>query len=128
MQQRDFNLYNVFMNIFIKGTGLDLTGPLKVYIEDKIGSLGRLLGRVDSETIQVQVEIARSTQHHRHGEVYRAEVNMQLPKGVLRAEEDNADARAAIDMVKDKLQREIETYLSKHGKDHREHRATEKEK
>ncbi len=107
------------MNIFIKATGLELTEPIKTYIEEKVGSLERFLERFGSDAVKVQVEIARSTKHHRQGEIYRAEANMQLPHEVLRAEEDDADIRAAVDSVKDKLRREIESYLSRHGKEHR---------
>ncbi len=106
------------MHIFVKATGLDLTGPLKTYIEDKINSLNKLLVHFDPDTVKIQVEIARVSRHHRRGEVYRAEANIELPQDVLRAEETSDDARAAVDALKDKLKREIDSYLSRHGKDH----------
>jgi len=96
-----------------------LTEPLKTYIEEKIGGLGRLLGHFEVNTIKVQFEVARSSRHHRRGEVYRAEANMELPQDILRAEGNDTDVRAAVDAVKDKLKREVEAYLSRHGKDHR---------
>ena len=107
------------MRIFIKATGLELTEPLKTYIEEKIGGLGRLLGHFEANTIKVQFEVARSSRHHRRGEVYRAEANMELPQDILRAEGNDTDVRAVVDAVKDKLKREVEAYLSRHGKDHR---------
>ena len=44
---------------------------------------------------------------------------MELPQDILRAEGNDTDVRAAVDAVKDKLKREVEAYLSRHGKDHR---------
>jgi putative sigma-54 modulation protein len=107
------------MNISIKATNIELTAPLKEYIEEKIGGLGHFLKRIDAGTIKAQVEVGRESKHHQKGEVYRAEVNMELPDGMLRAEETDWDMRVAIDSVRDKLRREIEKYLDSHGKEHR---------
>lgn len=107
------------MNITIKATNIELTEPLKEYIEDKIGGLDRMLKSIDADTIKTQVEIGRESKHHQKGDVYRAEVNIILPDGMLRAEQNDGDARVAIDVVRDKLRREIEKYLDRHGKEHR---------
>ncbi len=101
------------MKIMIKATGLDLTEPLKVYIEEKLDSLNRLLRGIDADVVRARVEVARSTRHHRSGNVYHVDINLDLPGKVLRAEEDHDDMRAAIDAVKDKLRREIEKYKGK---------------
>jgi ribosomal subunit interface protein len=114
--------YNVAMHIFVKATGLELTNPLKAYIENKIGGLSRFLKRTDVDVVKVQVEVARLTRHHRQGKVYRAEANMELPQGLLRAEESDWDARVAVDAVKGKLQRKIKEYTSRHGREHRSSR------
>ena len=53
------------------------------------------------------------------GDVYRAEVNIELPGRMLRAEETRLGYPAAIDSVRDKLRREIEKYLDSHGKEHK---------
>ena len=106
------------MKISIKATNIELTAPLKEYIEEKIGGLERFLKRVDGDTVAVQIEVGRESKHHQKGDVYRAEANMELPNGMLRAEVSDWDARVAIDSVRDKLSREIEKYLDKHGKKH----------
>ena len=101
------------MKVIIKATDLDITGPLKVYIEDKMGDLDKYLQSLDGDSIQTRIEVARSSRHHKQGQVYHVDVNLDLPGEVLRAEEDSDDVRAAIDAVKDKLKREIEKYKSK---------------
>ena len=113
------------MKISIKATNIELTAPLKEYIEEKIGGLGHYLKRVDADSVSVQIEVGRDSNHHQKGEVYRAEVHLELPTGQLRAEETDWDIRVAIDSVRDKLRREIEKYLDRHGKEHRGDTPTE---
>jgi putative sigma-54 modulation protein len=99
------------MKINIKATGLDLTPSIVRYIEEKISSVEKFLVKFGKKSeIEVFFEIARTTKHHRKGEVFRAEANMELPGKVLRADHEDWDVRVAIDKVKDKLQAEIKKY------------------
>lgn len=98
------------MQISIKARELDLTDPLKEYIDVRMRSLGKYLKRFDEDSVLVEVEVARSTQHHRHGDVYYAEVNLTLPGKLLRATHEGGDVRECIDKVKNTLQREIDKY------------------
>ncbi len=101
------------MQINIKGTKLTLTPSLRTYIERKLGTLTRFLKQLETAGVEMKVEIARTTRHHRHGEVFMAEVNLPLPGRTLRAAEYSADARMAVDAVREKLQLEIEKYKAK---------------
>ena len=101
------------MQISIKASELELTEPLKEYIDSHIGSLFKYLKRFDDGLVRAEVEVARTTQHHRHGDVYYAEVNLTLPGKLLRATHEGADIRECIDKVRDTLQREIEKYKDK---------------
>jgi ribosomal subunit interface protein len=102
------------MKITTKTTGLELTPSLKTYIEKKLGGLAKFVKRFD-ETGQAElwVGVARTTRHHRHGEVFLAEADLRLPKRILRAEEEAEDVRAAIDLLQRKLHLEIEKYKTK---------------
>jgi len=102
------------MQIDIEATGIELTPPLREYVEEKIGKLSKFLGRFGDESVYVDVGVGRSTKHHRHGNVYRAEVNLHFPGGKLRAEHDAEDIRVAIDKARKKLQREIRKYKTTH--------------
>ncbi len=99
------------MKITTKTTGLDLTPSLKTYIDKKLGGLAKFVKRFD-ETGQAElwVEVARTTRHHRHGDVFLAEADLRLPKKILRAEEKGEDVRAAIDLLQRKLRSEVEKY------------------
>ena len=98
------------MNIDIKSSGLDLTDSLKKYIDIRMNSLERYLRRYDPESLRIEFEVARTTRHHRHGNVFYAEANLVLPGKMLRATREASDIRVAVDKVKDILQREIEKH------------------
>lgn len=101
------------MNIIIKGTGFTLTPAIKDYVDAKVGGLKKFLARVDESGVEARVEVGRITEHHHKGNVYRAEVNLVLPKQLLRAEVESDDIYAAIDAVHDELKRQIITNKDK---------------
>jgi len=100
------------MIINIKTTNLKLTPAIESYINQKIErDLSKFIKRLDEKgAAELFVEIARTTRHHRQGDIFRAEANLRLPGKVLRAEAEEWDIRVVIDQVKDKLQREIKKY------------------
>jgi len=51
----------------------------------------------------MHVELAKTTNHHQKGRIYRAEVNVQVPGEMLRAEHIDDDLYKAIDMVHDEM-------------------------
>ncbi|MBI2515152.1 ribosome-associated translation inhibitor RaiA [Candidatus Wolfebacteria bacterium] len=108
------------MKINLKATNLDLTPAIREYLEKRIGSLEKFVKRFEIRgEVKLEVEIARTARHHRKGNVFYAEVNLHLPKKILRAEHSDADIRAAIDKVKDKLKMELVKYkgLSRNFRD-----------
>ena len=102
------------MHIDIEATNIELTPPLREYIEKKVGKLSKFLKRFESDSVHARVEVARLTRHHRHGNVYHAEINLHFPGGMLRAEYQSEDIRISIDKVKKILQREIRKYKTTH--------------
>lgn len=106
------------MKIDIRTTGIELTAPLREYIEKKIGGLEKFLSRFDEESLLAAVDVGRSTNHHKQGDVFYADVNLEIPGTMLRAHEEAEDVRAAIDTVKDTLQQSITKHLGQ-LEDHR---------
>ncbi len=106
------------MKIHIKTTQLELTPALAQHIEAKIGSVARLIEKFEREgECEAFVEVARTTAHHHKGEVYRAEVNLELLGKVVRAQDTNTDIYAAVDRVKDILKMEITKYKDRNSID-----------
>ncbi len=115
------------MKITIKATGLDITPSLHTFIEDKLGGLQKFVRRFDKEGLpELSLEIARTTRHHRHGEVFMAEANLILPKKVIRATHEDLDVRTAIDKLKTKLRLEIDKYKTRQDPKEAVKRATKK--
>lgn len=104
------------MKIQIKATELTLTPSLKTYIGEKLQPLARFVGRYDKEgAVEMRVEVARTTRHHKHGDVFQAEANLVLPGKMLRAVHADVDVRTAIDKMKIKLRQEIEKFKTKNA-------------
>jgi ribosomal subunit interface protein len=98
------------MKIVIKGTKLKLDEQIKQYAQDKIITL---VGKLTPQAVAVRIELELTTHHHRHGEIFRAEVNLDLPQKVLRAESFGETILTAIDEVEDKLRQDIIKYKEK---------------
>ena len=90
----------------IKGTNIDLTDAIKDAVEADLATLDPLIERWGTAA-SADVEVGKTTQHHHKGEIFRAEVNLQIPGKLLRAEDENEDLYVAIKNVADTLQREL---------------------
>lgn len=92
------------MSINIQATNLELTDAIRSYAEEKVSEI---LSRYHMEVIQADIEVAKTTQHHQKGEVFRAEVNVDIPGKLVRAEATHEDLYAAIDEMKNILDEEL---------------------
>ncbi len=98
------------MQIDIKGTNLELTEAIKDYINEKIGSLEKFYDGI----LIARVDVGLTTKHHQKGNIFRAEVNLDVPqKHVLRAAAEREDLYMAINQVKDELQRQLKKFKEK---------------
>ena len=102
------------MKLTVKGTGLRLTSDLYQAIEEKIGGLDKFAGSLKARAFaHGQVEVGRTTKHHRTGAIFRAEVELHLPGRDLRAQALDETIFGALDIVKDELKRELRRYGAK---------------
>lgn len=97
------------MRFKIYAKNLILTPALRIYAEEKIVRPVelRIKKAAESDLPILEVEISRTTEHHRKGKVYHAEANLKLGKTLIRAEADDEDARTAIDLLKDEIEGEL---------------------
>lgn len=91
------------MNITIKTTKFELTDAIKNYVEEKIGKLGKF--RADLQIARVELE--RKKEKHT-GDLFRAEITLDAPNKVYRAESAASDIYAAIDLMLPKIFMQIE--------------------
>ncbi|NCN53220.1 ribosome-associated translation inhibitor RaiA [Candidatus Wolfebacteria bacterium] len=107
------------MKIHIKATGFDLTPALKNFIEEKFNTLDKFVEKWnENDAVLLRIEVARKTNHHNKGDVFYAEVNLDLPGlEVVRIEDTGEDMYAAIISAKDRLKTDllkIKERLSEH--------------
>ncbi len=101
------------MRIIVKGRNIKLSPSIKQYIEEKIGGLKKFLKKFNSELIEARVEVGKITRGQRQGDIFRAEVNLNINGKLLRAAKTEESLPAAIDLVKDDLAQEIKDYKDK---------------
>lgn len=94
------------ININIKRTNFNMTPDIEEYLTSRVESVEKFLQHYQDEVILVECEIDRST-HHKKGEVFRVEINLSVAGKLYRSEETNIDVRAAIDIAKDQLEKQI---------------------
>ena len=96
------------MRIEIHYTKFQAAPNISEYAKKRIGALKKFLKRFEKNTeVAVFVELARTTQHHRKGDVFYAEATIEIPGKPLRATFTGSDIRLAIDEVKEKLEKEL---------------------
>lgn len=102
------------MIIKIQGTRLELTAAIKSFVEEKLEPVERLISGIDKGgAAQANVQIERTTNHHKHGNVLRAEISLRLPVKTIRAEAADDDIRIAIRTAAEELIAEIKKYKGK---------------
>jgi ribosomal subunit interface protein len=100
------------MNIKIKATNIELTSYLLKLVDQKINKIEKLFA--DMPDIMVEVELERTTRHHQKGDLFRAEVQVEVPGGkMLRAVSKKEDFRSALVDVREELEIQIKKYKDK---------------
>jgi len=95
------------VDIFVKN--MDLTDNLKEYIDKKIPRLERYLDQIDETRIDLAyVKTTREADCR-----FVAQITLRGRGFILRAEERAIEIKPAIDMVIDKIERQIERYKGK---------------
>ena len=95
----------------IKATNIQLTPEIKDYIQKKMDMLEKYLGNV--QILNCDIEVGLTSKHHQKGEIYFAEVGLEVPGNILRVQKTEKDIFKAIDKVKDHLARSIKRYKEK---------------
>lgn len=103
------------MEILIRGDKVDATKAISDYAKEKLSKLDKYIDDAGKVKATIFMKIRNHSQ--------KVEVTIPLKKLILRAEEEREDVYAAIDVVVDKIERQIrknKTKLAKRNKDTRE--------
>ncbi|HTK04893.1 MAG TPA: ribosome-associated translation inhibitor RaiA [Candidatus Eisenbacteria bacterium] len=106
------------MNLSLKGKGLSLTEAIKAAIEQKLAVLDKKVAKF-GPSVNAEVEVGRTTKHHKKGELYRAEVHVRLPGKLVYAEALNKDLYAAIGAAVREASGQVASYKGLRKEDRR---------
>ncbi len=92
------------MQITVRGKNIDVTPALRDYVEKKVGKLARFF-----EGMEPKAQVTLSVEKERRS----VEVTIPLNSWVLRGEEETDDMYASVDLVVEKLERQVRKYKTK---------------
>lgn len=96
----------------IRGENLEVTDAIKGYVEKKVNKLERYFETPPTSDVYVNLGVYNDEQV--------IEVTIPMPNLLLRGEERHDDLYAAIDLVVDKLERQIRKYKTKINRKNRQ--------
>ena len=104
------------MRLQVKGKNVEVTPSMRAYAERKLGKLEKQLAE------QTQVEVELSEQRNPSiAASHVAEATIFTKGPTLRAREASPDMKASIDMLVDKLERQVKRYSERRRVEPRRH-------
>lgn len=97
----------------VRGENIEVTEAIRDYVEKKVDKLERYFSDSPEATVHVNLKVYSE-------KTAKVEVTIPLPYLVLRAEETSPDLYASIDLVVDKLERQIRKFKTKINRKSRE--------
>jgi len=99
------------MEVIIHGDKIEVTSSIRDYVESKMSKLDKYFENADSITAKAVIRVQNENQI--------IEVSVPTHKFTLRAEETHKDLYAAIDLVHDKLERQIRKHKTRLNNSHK---------
>jgi len=95
------------MNINIKATNIELTSSVNDYVNKRLSSIEKFVK--EGEDIAIYVEVGKTTNHHKQGDVFRAEISIEISGNKFYTFSEKEDLYMAIDDAKEEIVRQIKT-------------------
>lgn len=99
------------MKINVKATNITLTPAISDYIDKKINMLEKFFRHLPEAL--VNIEVGRTTNHHKSGDIYKAEIRLNLDGQEYYVTKETEDLYSAIDEVKDEVAHKLTTSKKK---------------
>ncbi|MEK7159439.1 MAG: ribosome-associated translation inhibitor RaiA [Patescibacteria group bacterium] len=94
------------MRLNLKSTNYELNAEIKEHIEDKFGELDKYFNNIQ----QIDVEVGLTRKGQQKGKIFFCEVNVSVPKKLLRFRKEFENMVKAINEAKKGIQMEIKKY------------------
>jgi putative sigma-54 modulation protein len=97
------------MQINLQSKNIELTDAIEDYVGKRVTNLEKLLSDIEKQKgeARVKFEVAKTTNHHKAGEIFHAECAININGQNFFAESDHEDLYSAIDAVKERLFNDI---------------------
>jgi putative sigma-54 modulation protein len=106
------------MRLHVKGKNVEVSDAIHEYAEKKLGKLSPQLAEPTHVELELAVERNPSIADN-----HVAEATIWTKGPVLRAREASTDMKASIDLLVDKLERQVKRYREKRRHEHERHHA-----
>ena len=93
------------MSINIKATNMELTNTINDYVNKRLSAIEEKF--VKDREMDAHVEIGRTTNHHKQGEIFKAEFNIEISGNKFYTISEQEDLYTAIDDAKEEIIRQI---------------------
>lgn len=98
------------MHIYkLSGRNVEVTEAMRDYVEEKLTRLDRYSDQITDARVTLTVRDVRDS-----GRRNRVEVQLNVPSGIIRAEEHHSDMYAAIDKASDVLERQLRKFKTRY--------------
>ncbi|MBI5077742.1 ribosome-associated translation inhibitor RaiA [Candidatus Falkowbacteria bacterium] len=94
------------MRLNLKSTNFDLTESVKSQVDEKLSGIDKYFGNIQ----QIDVEVGLTRKGQQKGKIYFCEVNVSVPRKLLRYRIESEDMARAINDAKKGIQLEIKKY------------------
>jgi ribosomal subunit interface protein len=94
------------MKVNIKATNMELAPSVTELLQEKMGSLDKYFNNIQ----QIDVEVGITTKGQQKGDIYFCEVNVSVPKKLLRYRLEVEELTKAINDAKKGIQNELQKY------------------
>lgn len=98
------------MHIYVNGKNIEITDAIKAYAKEKIGKVANHYDQI--EGIEVMLTVIKNPSV---AENHTAEVTCKLTTGAVHVTESAESMYASIDLVADKLARQVKKFKDKHS-------------
>ncbi len=95
------------MHINIKTTNITLTEAISDYTSKRLDAITSFFK--DDTTVKCDVELGKTSNHHKNGDIFRAEIHIVGKDKDHYASAEETDLYKAIDIVRDEMLREVRT-------------------
>ena len=94
-----------------KFTHIESNAEISAYLDKRVAAIGKFVE--SDQSAFAQIELAKTTSHHRSGDVFRAEINMHTGAGDFYAVSETGDLKSAIDGMRDEVMRQLHSKKDK---------------